>query len=100
MKRPPFTMAASRHATLRCDGKCIVSSRASFVWETFLMRRAAGVPGLYEIRSDRDKPWHRLDWTIDEGVEALGEWGMFGKHRVVRTESTRQARLARGLPVG
>lgn len=100
MPRPPFTMRASRHAVLTCDGKFVVGGRAAFVWETFLKRRAAGVPGRYMIRSDQDKPWHLLDWTIEEGEAELAEWGMFGKRRVQQMRKMRANRGQRGLPVG
>lgn len=100
MKRPPFEMRASRYATLLRDGRFILGGRASFVWESFLQSRVAGVPGVYEIRSDRGKPWHRLDWTIEEAEEALAAWGIFGAGRVKRMKTMRAGRARRGLPVG
>jgi hypothetical protein len=100
MRRPPFLMKTSRHAVLRCDGRFIVGGRASFVWETFLERRVAGVPGAHEIRRDgNENPWHRLDWTIEEATEALLHWGSFGPRRVKRLEKSRASRAARGLEV-
>jgi hypothetical protein len=100
MKRSPFLMKASITAVLRCDGKFVVGGRASFVWETFLQRRVAGIPGLYEVTKGRGYPWHRLDWTMDEAEEALLAWGMFGKRRVKRMLTMRAGRARRGLPVG
>lgn len=99
MPRPPFQMKASRHASLRCDGKFVVGGRASFVWETFLLRRCAGVPGAYEIRADRDRPWHTLDWTIGDAEDALERWGRFGYRHVARMRKLRQSRINRNLPV-
>lgn len=99
MKRPPFLMRASRGATLRRDGKFLVGGRASFVWETFLKSRAAGVPGDYEIRASDRQPWHRLDWTIEEAEEMLATWGMFGAKRVKQMQAFRARRVDRGLPV-
>jgi hypothetical protein len=101
MKRMPFKMIPSRSATLMRDGKFVVGGRASFVWECFLKNRAAGVSGNYIIRSDRNHPWHRLDWTIEEAEIALMEWSkMFGRKNVERARVTRKARAERGLPVG
>ena len=102
MKRPPFVMKPSRPAVLRCDGRFVVAGRASFVWETFLQRRVAGVPGEHEIRADQGKPWHRLDWTMDEAEEALTAWygKSVGRHRVSRMLRLRESRRKRGLPVG
>lgn len=100
--RPPFQMRPSRQAVLTCDGRFIVAGRASFVWETFLMRRAAGVPGDYAIRADgprRGRPWHRLDWTVEQAEDALSEWGIFGPGRVAQMRQMRESRERRGLPV-
>lgn len=101
--RPPFVMKASRSAVLRCDGKFVVSGRASFVWETFLLRRAAGVPGVYEISRGRQggvgAPWHTLSWTIDDAETALSSWGIFGPRRLARMRKLRASRTGRGLPV-
>ena len=104
MKRPPFKMLPSRGAALRRDGKHVVSGRASFVWETYLLNRASGVPGEYEIRrGENGSPWHRLDWSIEDGEEALLLWGFLKAHRtqrVMRCQKRRRARAERGLPVG
>jgi hypothetical protein len=101
-KRPPFKMLPSRPATLTCDGRHVVSGRASFVFETFLMRRASGVPGDYLIRRSHGReatPWHRLDWTMDEATDALATYGFLGASRVRRAMQTRANREAQGLPV-
>lgn len=98
-KRPPFLMKPSRIAVLRCDGIFVISGRASFVWETFLLRRASGVPGLYEISGPNAGVWHKLDWTIEEATEMLRGWGMFGVKRVSQMEKLRASRSERGLPV-
>ncbi len=100
MKRPPFKMLPSRNgAVLRRDGKFVKAGRASFVWETFLMSRAAGVPGVYEVRLNAG-PWHRLTWTIEEAEERLAaESKMFGKNKIDRCRRTRDARARRGLEV-
>jgi hypothetical protein len=102
VKRPPFVMKPSRSAALTCDGKFVVAGRASFVWETFLHRRVSGVPGEYAIRADQGKPWHRLDWTMNEAEEALRDWYAkgVGRHRVPRMLKLRESRRQRGLPVG
>jgi hypothetical protein len=102
--KPPFTMKPSRSAVLRCDGKFVVSGRASFVWETFLLRRAAGVPGNYEIRRNSrghkdNPPWHALNFTMEEGELALLEWGSFGPRRVTRMRKVRENRRRQGLEV-
>jgi hypothetical protein len=99
MKNPPFKMLPSRNAVLRCDGKFVISGRASFAWETYLMRRAVGVPGVHEIRSSSGV-WHRLDHTISEAEEMLGGWGMFPERRIARARKLRASRIRRGLPVG
>ena len=100
MPRPPFAMKSSRGAVLTCNGKFVVGGRASFAWETFLQRRAAGVPGNYAIRrGEKGAPWHRLEWTILEAEEALGKWGRFGYRRVSQMRRMRAARAKRGLPV-
>lgn len=101
MPRPPFVMKPSRHAVLTCDGKFVIAGRASFVWETFLLRRAAGVPGRYLIRSGNDKPWHLLECTVEEAEQELIAWmTMFGKRRVKQMQKMRASRGQRGLPVG
>lgn len=94
-------MRAARGAVLTCNGKFVVSGRASFVWETYLMRRVAGVPGDYAIRMHvpRDAPWHRLSWTMEEAEEYLREWGTFGSRRVRNALVTRAGRERRGLRV-
>lgn len=99
MRRPPFKMLPSRRAVLRVDGKFVVGGRASFVWETYLMRRAAGVPGDHEIRLGQNGKWHRLTWSIEEADEALGSWGIFGSRRQERARRTRAERARRGLAV-
>jgi hypothetical protein len=96
---PPFNMLPSRPAVLRCDGTFVVGGRASFVWETFLMRRASGVPGDYEIRAEQGRPWHRIVWTIEEAEADLGSWGIFGRRRQARARRIRERRAQRGLPV-
>lgn len=108
MKRTPFKMSTSRSATLRCDGKFIVSGRASFVWETFLMRRAAGVPGRHEIRAElgeprsglRSRPWHKLEWTMEEAEQGLADWfGPRSGKYVARARRIRAGRGRQGLMV-
>jgi hypothetical protein len=97
-KIPPFQMKPSRQASLKCDGKFVVAGRASFVWETFLMRRASGVPGGYEIRGPG--PWHKVDLSIGQAEELLTTWGFLGNRRVSRAQKIRAGRAKRGLPVG
>lgn len=99
--KPPFKMLPHRAAALVCDGKHVVSGRASFVWETFLMRRAAGVPGDYAIRrGERGAPLHDVDLSIEEAEAELEQWGRFAAGRLRRARRTRAAREKRGLPVG
>jgi hypothetical protein len=94
-------MLPSRQAALKCNGRFVTAGRASFVFETFLMRRAAGVPGVYEIaRGERGSPWHRLDWTMEEAEAALASgWKLSGARRVRQAHTTREARRQQGLPV-
>jgi len=106
VKRPPFKMLPSRQASLSCDGKFVCGGRASYVWETFLMRRIAGVPGDYVI-SARGTKKHRLDWTIEEAeAEMVNDRQpnhmrkVFSERRLQRGRQTRAARERRGLPVG
>lgn len=107
MKRPPFKMLPSRQATLTCDGKHVVSGRASFVWENFLLRRISGVPGAYEI-SARNTKKHRLDWTPEEArlyvLETAAQHHrtirVLAARKIARALVTRAARQTRGLPVG
>lgn len=100
MKRAPFKMLPSRAARLRRDGSLVVAGRASFVWETLLLCRASGVPGVYEVRrGERDAPWHRVELTIEEAEQELTEWGTFAHRRVARARRTRAAREKRGLEV-
>jgi hypothetical protein len=108
MKRPPFKMVGSRGASLTRDGKHIVSGRASFVWEQFLLNRASGVPGEYKIRANHpnaprgERPWHRLDWTPEEAEEMILAWSppWSGPKKIARMHKLRAARQERGLPVG
>jgi hypothetical protein len=96
-KIPPFKMLASRQASLKCDGKFVVAGRASFVWETFLMRRASGVPGDYEIRGPG--PWHEVGLSIEQAEALLEAWGFLAHRRVARARRIREGRTKRGLPV-
>ena len=92
-------MKPSTSAVLRCDGTFVISGRASFVWETFLLRRVAAIPGAYEIRGP-SKKWHKLDWTPEQATEMLLDWGFTGKKRVASMKKLRERRAARNLPVG
>lgn len=99
--RHPFKMLPSRGAVLRCDGKFVIGGRASFVWETLVNRRAAGVPGVYEIRAAGSTTWHRVDATIEEAEAEIESWhSMFTARRLARLRKTREGRKQRGLPVG
>jgi hypothetical protein len=97
-------MLANRQASLTCNGKFIVAGRAHFVWETFLMRRIAGVPGVYEIGANGLKR-HRLDWTIQEAEEVMLNIGttrtgtFFAARKLARGRRTRAERERRGLEV-
>lgn len=101
MNRAPFKMTSARHATLMCDGKFISGGRASFVWQTFLQRRAAGVPGVYEIshRVSGKERRHRVDYTIEQAEQELAGWGVFGRRHVALMRKMRASRKERGLPV-
>jgi hypothetical protein len=93
-------MLPSRGAALTCDGKHVVSGRASFVWETFVLRRAAGVPGDYAIRRNAPgAPWHKISASIEEAEAVLRSSRIFGKGKVERARKTRVGRERRGLPV-
>jgi hypothetical protein len=98
--KKPFKMLPSRAAVLRCDGRFVIGGRAAFVWETYLLRRAAGVPGEYEIRAGDKTIWHKIVCSIEEAEAELQSYGMFGKGRVSRARKTREGRIRRGLPVG
>lgn len=104
MKKPPFKIKPSTRAVLMCDGKFVIGGRTSFVWETFLMRRAAGVPGEYAMRGgDRGEPFHRVAATIEEAEIELALCNGLPRHgarQVERMRETRAARERRGLPVG
>lgn len=108
MKGAPFLIKGSRGAVLVCVrpgeevARHVVSGRATFVWETFLMRRASGVPGEYRIRGarpGRETKWHLVNLTIEEAEAELLEWGFLGPGRVKRAQQTREGRKRRGLPV-
>lgn len=99
MIRPPIRMTTHERADLRCDGKWLQSARASFVWETFLLRRAAGIPGDHEIRRGRSGRWYLVSCTIEEAEEALAASKLFGQAKVLRSRRIRQRRIERGLPV-
>ena len=101
MTKPPFKLRGNRHAVLTRDGKFVISARSPFVWETYLLSRAGGVPGEYKIRADDLKVWHTLDVTIEEAEEQLVAWSkMFGRQKVARERKRRERRAERGLPVG
>jgi hypothetical protein len=98
MKRAPFKMLPSRSAVMKVNGRFHTSGRASFVWETLLMRRASGVPGDYEIRrGEIGSPWHRIELTIEEAEVLLIDWGTW--RRVKRARAFRRNREQSGLPV-
>lgn len=99
MKRHPFKMTSSRSAVLICDGKFVIGGRASFVWETYLMRRAAGVPGNCKIRASDKATWHEISHTVSEAEDELQTWGTFGAKRVKQMRKMRESRIERGLPV-
>lgn len=103
--KAPFQMKPSAGAKLMCDGKLVISGRASFVWETYLLRRVAGVPGHYAIRLDNraNAAWHVLNFRMREAEEALRSWSKlpgYAERRISMARKTREARGSRGLPVG
>lgn len=99
--KTPFKMLPSRGAVLRCDGRFVISGRASFVFETYLLRRAAGVPGEYEIRAADKGVWHKLAYTVEEADAELERvYVKLGKARLALARKTRETRIRRGLPVG
>ena len=102
MKKPPFLMTSHQRAVLICDGRFVIAGKRSFVWETFLMRRTAGVPGVYAIRDgNNSSPWHQLNWSIEQAEADLGEFlGRWTQNRLAMAIRTREYRAARGLPVG
>lgn len=95
-KDPPVKMKRTRHAVLRCNGKEIASGRASHVWEIYLQRRVAGIPGAYEIRVGRyGAQWYRLYISIEDAEVAFLDWGMCSESRVARLRRIKECRLHR-----
>jgi hypothetical protein len=104
VKRPPFQLRPSRHATVRftsVDGRVTHrGGRSTYVWAWYVLaRRAAGIDGTYEIRLNEGtratreaRPWHLIDITQEEAEQALRDLGPFARGILRAALTTREAR--------